>query len=68
MIVDRHLRQGVCGAFLLVSESFLKNSQLFIKRVITVEIKTGENAFGALDQDRTDGISCVSASRNDSHM
>ena len=27
------------------------------------EIKTDENVSGALDQDRTDGISCVSSSR-----
>ena len=26
------------------------------------EIKTNENTSGALDQDRTDGISCVSSS------
>ena len=27
------------------------------------EIKNDENAFGALDQDQTDDVSCISSSR-----
>ena len=38
-------------------------SQSFIKKVITAEIKTDENTSGALDQDWTDRVSCVSSSR-----
>ena len=38
-------------------------SHPFIKRVITAEIKTNKNASIALDQDHTDGVSCVSSSR-----
>ena len=40
-------------------------SYLFIKRVITAEIKTDENASGVLDQGRTDGVSCISSKVRD---
>ena len=52
-------------AYFYSSANHFKNYLiLFVhQKVIMAEIKTGENASGGLDQDRTDDVSCVSSSR-----
>ena len=48
-----------------LSENHSKNDKIssIHQRVIIVEIKIDKNASEALDQDRTDGVSCISSSR-----
>ena len=55
------LKSGVCGAFLLVSKSFMSRS---LQRLITAEIKTNENASGVLDLDQTHGVQARNVTRS----
>ena len=66
-IIDLHLKARGTWRSITHQRIILNmiQSQPFIKRVITAEIKTDENAFGALDQDRTDGVSSVISKARD---
>ena len=58
------LKAGEYVAHFYSSTNSFKNDLILAihQRVITGKIKINKNASGALDQDQTDGISCVSSS------
>ena len=66
-IVDLHLKARGTWCSINRRRIILNTieSQSFIKRVITTDIKTDENASGALDQDRTDVVLSVISKAHD---